>query len=107
MTDFEKECNERVLSIANDINDIAESGDNEAMAEYLDDVFDIEYRINYEKCFRSVCVAVAIGGPNIYIDTDDSYVKLYWGATRMKAPIMYKASEMIDDYYMELWDCIK
>lgn len=46
--------------------------------DYFEDVLDIEYRVGSDKQYRSVCIMVACGGPNIYIDTASKRVELYW-----------------------------
>lgn len=108
MKDFEKECQERVDSIAKHLNDLADGkvdkeDECQSLYDYFDDVYDIEYRIDGRGEYRSVRLMIAGGGPNIYVDTNDAYVKLYWGSTYAEAPISYTASDLIDEIFEEHW----
>ena len=111
MKDFEKECQERVDRIAKHLNDLAsgnvdEEDECQSLYDYFDDVYDIEYRIDGRGEYRSVRLMIAGGSPNIYVDTDDAYVKLYWGSTQVSAPFSYTASDAIDDIFEEYYKCI-
>ena len=46
-------------------------------------------------------ICVAWGGPNIYIETRDSYVKGYWG-DEVSIPLSYSARDAIDEIIDEL-----
>jgi hypothetical protein len=46
-------------------------------------------------------ICVAWGGPNIYIETRDSYVRGYWG-DEVSVPLSYKARDAIDYIIDEL-----
>lgn len=73
--------------------------------EYFDDVFDIEYRIGSDREYRSVCVMVACGGPNVYIDTATKNVELYWWGDRASYPIGYDVCNEIDYIFEEYFNC--
>lgn len=75
------------------------------IGDYFDDVYDIEYRIDGRKEYRSVEVMVAFGGPNIYVDTARQGVFLYWGSTRTEWMLTYNACDEIDDYFEEMYRC--
>ena len=100
MNDFERECQRQVDGVVDTLNEIAaRENSREALEEYFDDVFDIEYRVDGRKEYRSVKVMITCGGPNIYVDTGDAYVRLYWGATEVEAPLSYNAAEKIDEIF--------
>ena len=108
MKNFELECQNDVDSIAKQLNDLAsgnvdEKDECQSLYDYFDDVYDIEYRMDSEGSYRSVSLMVAYGGPNIYVDTNDSYVKLYWGSTYAEAPISYDISDEIDNIFEEIY----
>ena len=73
--------------------------------DYFDDVFDIEYRTGSDKEYRSVCVMVACGGPNIYIDTATKNIELYWWTDKASYPLSLEAVNEIDNYFEELFNC--
>lgn len=74
--------------------------------DYLDDVLDVDFTINRFKEYKSCNICIGFGGPNIYIDTADGYIKLYWGSTREQFPIHYETCEAVDDWAREYWECI-
>lgn len=73
--------------------------------DYLEDALDIEYRIGSDKQYRSVCIMVACGGPNIYIDTASKSVELYWWGDRASYPISTDATDAVDEWAEELYQC--
>ena len=86
---------------------VADIDDYEQLSvwDFLSDVFDIEYRCSSSKEYRSVRIMVACGGPNIYIDTADAMVKLYWWNERAEYPLSYEARDAIDEWAEEYWNC--
>lgn len=77
-----------------------------SLYNWSEDILDIEYRCGSDKAYRSVCVMVAYGGPNIYIDTDTKQVELYWWTDRASYPISYDAAAALDDWAEEYWNCL-
>ena len=86
----------------NDIEDFEEL----SIYDYMDDILDIEFTVDRYRSYKSCEICIGWGGPNIYIDTSDSYVKLYWGSTREKYPIRYSTSEEIDDWAEDYYNNI-
>lgn len=77
-----------------------------SISKYFDDVYNIEYRVSGPHDDpRSVCIMVACGGPNIYVDTDTKAVKLYWWGDRASYPLSEGAVMEIDEYFTEFWQC--
>ena len=72
---------------------------------FTDGVYDIEYRINAERKFKSVRLMVACGGPNIFIDTGACEVQLYWWTDRASCPIDPETCEAINECFEELYNC--
>lgn len=73
--------------------------------DFLGDCYDIEYRCTSRQELRSVCVMVACGGPNIYIDTASKDVELYWWSERARYPLSCEAVEAVDEWAEEMWGC--
>lgn len=84
-----------------------ESGDACDLYSYFTDVLDIEYTISSRGDFLGARIAVALGGPNIYIDTREGYVKGYWGTDRSEAWIPSEICEEIDSIMEEYYDMIR
>ncbi len=72
--------------------------------DYMDDILDIDFTVNRYKEYRSCSICIGWGGPNIYIDTDDAYIKLYWGSTREQYPIRYETRDLIDEWAEDYYD---
>ena len=75
--------------------------------DYLEDIFDIEYRISGRGEYRSVQIMVACGGPNIYIDTASKQVELYWWTDRAEYPITCDAADALNEWAEEYYNCTK
>ena len=74
--------------------------------DYLNDVYNVEFRVDSSKELRSVQIMVACGGPNIYLDTASRDVELYWWTERARWPLSSDAVEALDDWAEEYWGCL-
>ncbi len=76
--------------------------------DFLEDVYDIEYRVSgrARDALRSVCIMVACGGPNIYLDTETKNVELYWWSERAWYPMSGEAVAALDAWAEEMWCCL-
>lgn len=63
---------------------------------YLTDALDIEYTLSSTFNYLGARICVALGGPNIYIDTRHNLVQGYWGGDRAEVPYLDELG--IDDY---------
>ena len=75
--------------------------------DYFNDCYDIEYCVGSHGDFRSVRIMVACGGPNIYVDTKNALVQLYWWTEYADYPISYEARDAINDCFEELYACTR
>lgn len=75
-----------------------------SLYDWAEDILDIEYRCGSDKAYRSVCVMVTWGGPNIYVDTATKQVELYWWGDRASYPISCDAAAALDDWAEEYWN---
>lgn len=82
-----------------------EDWDQQSLWDYFSDCLDIEYRVGSDNELRSVCIMVACGGPNIYIDTQSKRVELYWWGDRAWYPIDSGVCDEIDALFEELRQC--
>lgn len=107
------DCGE-IVTIDNDvdINDIEicpECGaelEQLTVWDYFDDYYNIEYRCDNYKEYTSVEIMIACGGPNIYVDTAEKAVKLYWWTESAKWCLTSNTCEQIDEMFKELFDSI-
>ena len=75
------------------------------MYDYLENTLGIEYRVfNKEDDINSVKICIAYGGPNIFIDTEDNKVKLYWYSDYSECEFSQDASNEINYVCNEIWN---
>ena len=82
-----------------------EDGETMTLYDHMSDILDFEYTIDSRKEYKSVKVWVTLGGPNVWIDTGDSYVRLAWGSDREEYPLPYAVAEEIDSIFEEYYNC--
>ena len=85
-----------------------ELGDEVTASEYLNDCFDISYSVTQALDYKDGIVTVALGGPNIFINTQNNEVEGYWGSERVSIP--FNDNMGIDDHlectYNEAKSCM-
>ena len=111
-----KELENMVTSIRDDLNRLYEADytdeereemeqDGEAydIYSYFSAALDIEYTIGTSGDFRGARIAVALGGPNIYVDTRRGYVEGFRGCDHYESWIPSEVCDEIntifEDYY--------
>ena len=75
------------------------------IGDYFDDYYDIDYIIDSQKRYKACRVLVAFGGPNIYIDTWDRQVQLYWWSNTATADIPCELCAAIDEFFEAIYNC--
>ena len=76
------------------------------LCDYFEDALDVEYRCDGRREYRSVSVMVTCGGPNIYIDTDENAVLLYWWGDRARYDLDMDTAAAVDEWAQEHWACM-
>lgn len=73
--------------------------------EYFSDneIYNLEYRVDGNKEYRSVEVMIACGGPTIYIDTQKQAIILYWGSDEARYYLSQDTVNLVDEYFEELY----
>lgn len=84
-----------------------ETGDACDLYSYFADVLDIEYTISSRGDYLGARIAVALGGPNIYIDTREGEVKGYWGTDRAERWIPSEICKEIDGIMEEYYNMVR
>ena len=106
--DFERNFFRSLQATADKLERIYEeketNDDGEIMSfyDYFDDYLDVNYTVDREKQYKSALIMIGWGGPNVYIDTDDSYVKGYWG-TVIWIPFSYYVRDKIDEIFEDIY----
>lgn len=74
--------------------------------DYFEDCFDIEITKSLGSDDIKYCrIMVACGGPNIYVDTGDRAVNLYWWTEKASYPLDADICQEIDYMVEELASC--
>ena len=78
----------------------------EDLMEYINEkALDIVYICNQDKSYKAARIAVTLGGPNVYIDTEKRSVCLYWWGKEASYLIDSDKCDEIDELFEELWNC--
>lgn len=111
------ECGEIITRDWDDVGDcfkcphceaVTDPDDWEAQTlyDYLSDALDIEYTVSGKgpDDYKGVRITVAWGGPNIYLDTMEKAVLLYWWTDHAKYYLSNAAVDALDDWAREYWE---
>lgn len=101
--EFDDDFERSLRSTADEIN--AMEDDFDQVCEYLEDILDYDVRRNSDGSYDSCRVWITMGGPGVFIDTSDGYLKGRWGSTRIDIPLSCDVCNLIDDYIEELTNC--
>lgn len=104
------ELREKLIAIADELEELykkyIENEDFQEFQEHFDDVLDIEYKIGGDLKYRSVKLALTLGGPNIYLDTETMTLRGYWGIWQEEIAVDRNVSNAIDDIFEEYFNCL-
>ena len=73
--------------------------------DYFDDFYDVDYVVGSDKKYKACRVLVAFGGPNIYIDTWEKQVQLFWWSDTATADIPEDLCMAIDEFFEAIYNC--
>lgn len=83
---------------------LGDGGEIFTLYDYFSDVLDFDYTVNRFKEYSSVKIWIGLGGPNVWIDTADSYVRLAWGCNKEEYPLSYYVRDEIDAIFEEYYN---
>ena len=89
------ECGGQVDLIGNDENDPWEMV---SFYDYFENALDIDYIVNSSKEYKACRIMIAFGGPNIYVNTWERQVQLYWWNESANFYLSTEACEAIDEW---------
>ena len=72
---------------------------------YFSDYLGVDYVVDSNKEYKAARVMVTCGGPNIFIDSYEGEVQLYWGMERATAKIPANICEEINNVFREFYYC--
>lgn len=72
--------------------------------DYLSDVLDIQYIVNYDRSYRAARVLIGFGGPNVWINTLTSNLEVAWWSEMVYRDLPEAFISGLDDALSELWE---
>lgn len=83
---------------------VDDDGNRIETAAWLEsNAYDINWVSNRDKTYKGAILLVAGGGPNIYVDTNESVIKGFWGGDVVE--ISYTDRIGLDEECESLFDC--
>lgn len=81
-----------------------DDGEPVDLMEYLDDALDVDYRVDCNREPIGCRVWLALGGPNIWIDTEQDSIFGAWGTDRDRIYIESELSEAVLEALTADWN---
>ena len=75
------------------------------IGDYFSDFYDVDFVVGSDKHYKACRVLVAFGGPNIYIDTWEKEVQLFWWSDTAIADIPEELCATIDEFFETVYEC--
>lgn len=86
--------------------EMEERGEACGLYDYFEDVLDYEYTISSRRDFLGVKVWVALGGPNIYIDSRYGEVVGHWGTDEARVYLPSEICDEINSIFDDIYNCM-
>ena len=67
------------------------------MYDWLADALNVEYAVDGNLDYKAAKIYVTLGGPTVWVDTDERAVKLAWGTDREEYPLDWDVSGHLDE----------
>lgn len=84
-----------------------EDGESSSLWDYFADALDMEYTIDSRGEYLGVRVYVALGGPNVWVDTRRGEVGGAWWTDRESVWLPSEICDEIDSIFCEAYECLK
>ena len=69
------------------------------------EAYDVKYTVDGDGTYLGVRIMLAGGGPTVYLDTYHEEIQGYWGGDSCK--LIISDFDYIDDYWEEMYGCLK
>lgn len=79
-------------------------GEKMSLYDYIADALDIQYIVDGRRVYQSCRIWITLGGPNVWIDTEEKAVKLAWANERAEYLLDWDVCGQIDEIMDELWE---
>ena len=74
--------------------------------DYFENALDIDYIVNSSKEYKACRIMVAFGGPNIYVNTWERKVELYWWTESASFYLNSETCNAIDSWAEEYYELL-
>lgn len=81
-----------------------EDGNAVTLDAYINDALDVEFTVSARKELLGVALYVAVGGPNVWIDTRAQEVRAAWADSKSFAVLDEDICNAIDQYFEEIME---
>lgn len=82
-----------------------EDGEVKTFWDYIaEEALDYTYTINSDRSYRACRLLITFGGPNVYIDTLEKEIQLYWGGEKETEWLPTEIADEIDTVMEEMFN---
>lgn len=100
------EDNNLFCECGNQVDLVSGEWEQVSFYDYFENALDIDYITNSEKEYKACRIMVAFGGPNIYVNTWERKVELYWWNESDSFYLSSDACDAIDQWAEEYFACL-
>lgn len=83
-----------------------DEGEEMSLYDWAADALDAEYIIDSRLVYKACRIWVTLGGPNVWVDTEEGAVKLAWGTDRASYPLTLATRDELDSIAAETWEAM-
>lgn len=83
-----------------------DEGEEMSLYDWMAEALDMEYIIDGRLVYKACRIWVTLGGPNIWVDTEERAVKLAWGTDRESYPLSWGTCDALDSIAAETWEAM-
>ena len=87
--------------------DVPDDWEPRGMWDYFEDIYNTRYVVDDNLDYVGARVMVACGGPNIWIDTYNQTVDLYWGGDHVSYELWSSTTDEIDEIFREQYETLR
>lgn len=100
-------CGTEFQDGTSECTECGEETEIQSIYDFFTDIYNTKFRVSSKDAdeVESVSFMVAYGGPNIYIDTAERKVLLYWWTESGEAWLDDDVVEAVNEFANELWNC--
>lgn len=81
-----------------------DEGEEMNLYDWMAEALDMEYIITSQRDYKACRIWVTLGGPNVWVDTEEKAVKLAWGTDRESYTLSWDTCDELDSIAAELWE---